>query len=404
MGVSPQSLERARGRVSDRSGFALPTVVFAMVVILLLIVGAFTLADLDAKSSRNRQASARAMLVAEAGLEHALALGRGLLAGQSMGRLLIGSDNSAGGTADNGVLDGYGLSADDAIPAAGRAFGGGTYFVQVLDDPADPVANLLLDGNNQVLLRCRSTMPDGGAAEVNVIVRTIRLPGIAVDGNLEISSAAVISGACGGIHTNGNLSGGGHPTVGTVGSATGTVTLDVSPKQSGAPPLDIPEMDPAAFCPPGGIPKVAGTWTPSSANLVAGNTYCVTGNVDLSVAFGSMGSMRAVSIIASGSIKVPDKPFMRAAHPDGIVLLAGGDIDIQGDAGFQGVVYGGGQCYLSSKPKIIGQLICKNKSPHPGANWVPANLISGDVDITYNCGGMFDQRFRIVAWYPTVGL
>lgn len=405
MGAIPKSrltVGATRPAARADAGIALPSALMAIVLIGILSAAALMMADLNAKSGRSRESATRAMQVAEAGLAHALALGRGPLASQSMTRILLGSDNTAN-TADDGLLIGYGLSSALEIPAAGRAFGGGTYFVTVTDDPADPNGDAKADGNNQVLVTCSSIMADGAGASASTVVRTINLPGIVIDGSVEISGKLNLSGSCGGIHANGDMTGGGEPTVSTLASATGTVSVEVSPKQSGAPYIDVPDLDPALNCPPGGVTVVSGNWVPSASALVAGNTYCVTGNVELSSDFGSLGSMRQVSIIAGGSIKVSAKPFMRANHPDGIVLLAGGDMDIQGDAGFNGLVYGGGQCYVSSKPTIIGQFICKNKSPHPGADYVSSNLISGDAVITFECGGAFNQSWRIMAWYPNFG-
>jgi hypothetical protein len=163
--------------------------------------------------------------------------------------------------------------------------------------------------------------------------------------------------------------------------------------------MDIPDLDPAKFCPPSATRITSALWKPHVMTL--SGTYCVTGNVETQGDAGSMNSMRSVSIIASGSIKVSGKPFFRAAHPDGFVLLAGGDLDLQVSAGLEGIVYCGGQTYVSDKAIIVGQLICKNKSPHPGENWSDKNLISGEATIRYNCSA--NSSYRVVAWYPTLG-
>lgn len=403
MGSASQPFLRAtRARPSrGRAGIALPSALLGLVFMSVLSLAVWTMVDQGAKSGRSRQQAARAMHVAEAGMAHALGLGRGALSSHSLTRILRGSDNVAG-TADDGRLIGYGLPSSDQIPIAGHAFAGGSYSVTVTDDPADTDGNALVDSNNQVRVRCVGTLPDGSSADVSAVVRKIQLPGVVINGNLEISGKLASTGTCGGIHANGNMTGGGQPTVSTLASATGTVSVTVSPKQSGAAPVAVPDLSPATYCVGADFYITAATWKPNASTLAPG-TYCVTGNVEFDGDIATAASPRTVSVIASGTIKVPGKVFLRADHPDGILFLAGGDMDIQGDGGGQGLIYAGGQCYISAKPVYNGQLVCANKSPHPGANLVPANLISGDAVFSYSCTGMFGQNWRIVAWYSNLG-
>jgi hypothetical protein len=213
------------------------------------------------------------------------------------------------------------------------------------------------------------------------------------------------------MHNNGSVTGSGQPTVTAGASATGVIDpATLAPQTEGAPAMFVPDLLPAEHCPAGAtIVPVIGTspWKPGSG--IAAGTYCVTasvfggGNVELDQDFASAATKRAVTIIAAGSIKVSAKPMMKAHHPDGILLLAGGDMNIQGDFEGEGVIFGGGQCYISSKPIITGQLICKNKSPHPGENSVPFNLISGDATIIFDCSTNGFNKRRALFWYPRVG-
>ena len=59
-----------------------------------------------------------------------------------MTRLLKGWDNVAG-SADDGRLTGYNLSADLAIPDTGRLTSWGRFYVQLLDDPAAAIPGLI---------------------------------------------------------------------------------------------------------------------------------------------------------------------------------------------------------------------------------------------------------------------
>jgi hypothetical protein len=113
--------------------------------------------------------------------------------------------------------------------------------------------------------------------------------------------------------------------------------------------------------------------------------------------------MKSVSIIATGAIKIGSKPFIRADQEDGILFLAGGDLDLQGDWGGEGMLYGGGHCYISSKPTINGQIICKSKPDPAGAiDYTDKNLISGDANITFGCYSMLNNRRR-VGWFQRIG-
>jgi hypothetical protein len=386
---------------------------FALVAASILVAGVFAFADLSAKATLNQERATRAMHVAEAGMAHTLGLLRGPLRGYNFTRILRGSDNLIGTPLqrmDDSLMIGtaafpaYALAAADQIPLLGKAFEGGTYYVSVRDDSADTDGDPSADMNGRIRVRCRAVMADGAAAEINAIVGSFPMAGVVTDGSTEISGKPAVSGACGSMHNNGSVTGSGEPTVTAGASATGVIgPATLAPQTEGAPAMFVPDLIPAQHCPPGGLARAGTPWTPSDAQLVNGNTYCVTGDVLLSVDFASSANKRTVSIIASGSIKVSAKPMMKAAHPDGFLLLAGGDIDLQGDFEGEGVIFGGGQCYLSAKPIITGQLICKNKSPHPGDNSVPFNLISGDATIIFDCSTNGFNKRRALFWYPRIG-
>lgn len=397
MGVPPQLSRRAVGIY--RRGLALPTALLGLVLVSVLAIGIHTMSGVQNSSMKNRESSTRAMMLAEAAVVHAAAVVRDTLRTYDYSRLLIGSDNAAG-TWDDGLLIGYGMSGTIAIPAAGKPVSGGSYWVQIIDDPADPAPGALIDGNLRVLMRCTGLTSDNASATIDVVIGAQLFPGIATDGHLEISGKPALLGPCGGIHANGDMTGGGQPTVATKATATGTVTVSVSPKADGQPKLEIPDLNPADHCASADY-TIAGDFVLRSTSPPG--TYCVLGNVTSSGDFGSMGSMKAISIIATGSIQINSKPFIQAAHPDGILLLAGGDLDLQGDWGGEGLLYAGGHCYVSSKPTINGQLVCKSKPDPAGAiDRTDQNLISGDARITFGCSGMFSRR-RQLGWYQWIG-
>src|SRR5688572_27996853 len=93
-----------------RAGIALPAAIAAMMALAVLLAGLLVIVDLNAKTSTNRRSAVRALQVAEAGASHALGLLRGSLGATSYTNLLRGSDGAAS-TADDGLLNGFGLAA-----------------------------------------------------------------------------------------------------------------------------------------------------------------------------------------------------------------------------------------------------------------------------------------------------
>jgi len=398
MGLPAQSHVSAAAPRSDR-GAALIVALVILTVVGIIVAGASIMTSSVIQTGGQRARTTRALQVAEAGLAHALGIVRGPATGVSNANLLAGADNLPN-TADDGRLTGFGLTSGQEIPVAGVNAYGGTYTVQVLDDPADGDGDAFTDLNKQVLIRSTGVLADGSTATVETILAMTEFPALAVDGNLEISANdMVIGGSCGGVHANGNITGGGSPSVTTNFSATGTVVDNMFPQVEYQPALVVPDLFPADYW---GSCNFTHTGTYTLQSSTADGIHCVTGDVISSGDFGSMASMKSITIIATGSIKIGSKPFIRSAHPDGIVLLSGGDMDLQGDFGADGLIYAGAQCYVSSKPTIVGSLICKNRSPHPGSNWVNLNLISGDGNITYNCNSTFGKR-RPRAWSQLIG-
>jgi hypothetical protein len=379
-------------------------------------------------------------------MSHALSLLRGSLKSQNFTRILRGQ-NALAPSGDEGLLigttpppAGYGLLAADEIPAAGKSFQGGTYFVTVLNDPLE--ASTTTDLNGRVLVRCRSVTSDGATAQVEGIVGATPFPAVAANGNVTLSGSAEILGACGGAHANGNISAGGHPIVSTQASATGTATGNFelpngsnAPKLSGQPPVPIPILNPVDHCATadyrlttdgklivvatglqgpntrgwvfaGGPPEVK--WD-LSGNLGQPGTYCVQGNAKVSGNAGTELAPLKMSIIATGSIEVSGNPFMTAEHEDGIMFLAGGDVAISGNPGagaenFQGMIYAAAQCKVSGNPEIFGQLLCANGAQPAGSiNITTTHDMSGNFSLTFDCSANVFNKRRVLYWYPRIG-
>jgi hypothetical protein len=432
--------------MAGRRGIALPSAMFALVAIAVLLAGIFVFADLQAKAVRNRERATRAQHVAEAGVNHALGLLRGSLKSQSFTRILRGSDNLIP-TADDSLFIGWGLAAGDEIPLAGQNYQGHTYFVTIRDDPADGDANAATDLNGRVKLRCRAVTTDGSTAEVEAIIGAVPMPGIATDGNLSFGNSNVISGECGGVHANGNLSSvGGGPVIGTQATSTGTTSGNwrlpdgtPAPALSGQPEVVIPDLNPMNYCagsdfnlnviagvgfvqnmatgvstpsPTGGwtYDPVTQTWTGvGTPTLPAAGTYCAQGNVWLQGSIGSSVSPKPLSILATKSIKVEGTPYIQPDHADGILLMAGGDLYLAGNNttgvnNYQGLMYAAAQCQALGNAKAFGQMLCANGAQPVGAiDWAPSNSVTGNFSLSFDCSGNIFNKRRVLFWYPRVG-
>jgi hypothetical protein len=436
---------KSRAPHNNRRGLALPTAMLTLVAMGVLAAGLFTFADLGAKSVRNRESAARATHVAEAAANHTLGLMRGSLKSQSFSRILKGSDNVIG-TADDSLLIGWGLAAQDQIPLAGQAYQGHTYFVTIRDDTADTDGNPATDMNGRIRVRCRAVTAEGATAEVDAIIGSAPMPAVATDGNLTFGNSNVIAGECGGVHANGNLSSvGGGPTISGQATSTGTTSGNwrrpdgtVAPSLSGQPEVVIPDLNPMNFCAGadytllaggGGILNTAtgllaapgtGGWTwdavtqtwvgTGTPTLPAPGTYCAQANVRLTGNVGSAAVPKSVSILATGSIRVEGTPYIQPDHADGILLMAGGDIYLAGNnttgaMNYQGLVYAAAQCTALGNAKMFGQLLCANAAQPVGATeWTAGNSVTGNFSLNFDCSGNVFNKRRILFWYPRIGV
>ena len=432
------SIRGTAGSPRGRNGAAMASALFAIAVAAILTAGIHWMTRADIRATSNREASVRAMAIAEAGLAHALALVKDSLGDTTMTRLLRGWDGNKLTTDDNGFLVGYNLPTATQIPSTGRTMTGGTYFVRLVDDPAEKDNDPLTDRNTRVVAVCRGETTDGASATINAIVGNASLAGVSVNGDFTISGTTRILGRCGGVHTNGNLNVGTPLTVETRASATGTVSgtirntySEILPPEASAAPVDFPALSAAVECSRADyrlrangtaliiatntvvLPAVLG-WVVSGTlwealSTVTSGTYCVEGNVKISQNIGAAGSPRPLSLIVMGSLEISGSPFLRSEDPNGILFILDGDLKLNGNSNltnvdFSGFIYAGAQCMLSGQVYIEGQLVCRNTANPAGATEFAAqNIISGTTRIEYGCRGFLSQLWRVLAWYPTPG-
>ena len=89
-------------------------------------------------------------------------------------------------------------------------------------------------------------------------------------------------------------------------------------------------------------------------------------------------------------------------------MISGGDIQISGNPssdGYSGLFYARSQCEISGNPTINGQIMCDDEPNALGTDdEVDDNNISGNPTITYDCGGSFGGKRRVISWYQRLGI
>ena len=426
----------------NESGLALIAVLLAMALLTAIGAALTAVGIVEYRTSVNHRSATRALLLADAGATHALALMRGPLAGHSYTDVLLGADGMAD-TEDDGLFVGFDLSSSDVLPDSGIGLGQGRYFVRMVNDDTDPSGDPLTDGNHRFIALCRGETPDGGVAEVRVMLAAPSYPAVAANGDLFVPGTPTItaSGPCGGIHANNVITIDGHPIVdGGVSYSEGVVMSGVIRDSYGnevipryEDPITIDEYLPSDFCddadykledkklitvaPPDTAPiagqkKLGWTWEGSenayvlNATDAVEGTVCADGNVIVRGNLGAAGDPFRITLIASGSIDVGGTPVIMADHPDGILILAGGDVQIGGNAAattpyYRGLVYAGSQCQVNGNPVVDGQILCYDDEEDAGFNnLTDENKINGTPTIQYDCNGV-RRRTLMSSWWES---
>lgn len=426
---------------SEQTGIALVAVLLAMALLTVIGAALTAIGVVEYRASKNHRSATRALLLADAGGVHALALMRGPLSHLSYSQILVGEDGLPG-SGDEGVLAGHGLGDEDALPDTGVILGEGRYFVTMLNDSGDPGGDPFTDENHRVLAVCRGELPDGGRAEVRMMLAAPSFPAIVANGDLLLPGNPDVLGPCAGVHANGNLTANGSPVVDGFVTATGDLNVSgtirdafgfvVTPEYG--PPVDVPEHDPLDYCgaadyvlqggvfiavgPPRQETEITGagvlgwkykagtqTYTLAGSQAVDG-TYCIHGNAEIAGNAGSEGDPLRITLLATGSVKVTGTPKLAADHEDGILIIAAGDVEIGGNASgstpsYSGLVYTGAQCQMNGNPRVDGHILCYDGADPVGAvNLVTENKFNGTPIITYDCSGE-RRRTLVASWWES---
>ena len=394
------------GRATREEGYALPIMVFALVLLGMMGAAGLQSSGDELLSAVAVSNSSQAFYAAEAGLHDAVSVW------------------------NRGAMDTLLANPGDSVVGSWTAIENRCSYQVVYRrvDAGDTDTWLYsLESTGQ------SPGINGGRRRVGIMMRKriVIDAAVAFESDLLISGDPEITGLCGQVHTNGSLDISGSPviagTVTAVGSTNGTAvdTLGNSnPPTAGAPTVVIPDLDPFDYCGDadfvftsagmgtkvstsesfdfsGGGKNWGWKWDDSNNiyqtdddNPEAG-TYCIDGNVEVGTDPGTPGNPLPLTLLTSGSIKMDGNPYLVAAHPDSILIAAKGDLKLNGNPvggnkNFEGLIYGWAQCEMNGNPVLYGQLLCKdNPDPAGSMPLISENKINGNMELTYMCGGFF---------------
>jgi hypothetical protein len=384
-------------RLARRNGFVLLSVIFAMTVMSILALAALTTAGDEFRASRALRESGAALYVAEAGLNEVL---------PACTDTLYGS-----------------LTPGDSVDLGSRTLPNGSTYQAMLRRTDRGTGQLMF----LLTVRGRGARGLAGQRELHLVLRRPNLlPSTAftIGGNIRANSEMNIEGACGGMHVNGWLDQNGTVVVDGDLSLTDSLIGNGAIEDTlgnpvivteGADSVELPQLDPMDYCGEadyilrGGYvitvgspldstellgPKVLG-WTYDHSQDVytvdtsvgVPGTVCTLGNVKV---MGKTIPPLPLSVLATGSVEVGNS-LITADHSDGLLIVAGGDVVMNGigEVGvdnFSGLIYAGSQCELNGNAILGGQLVCRDGPDPVGARDLTTdNAIAGGPTIRFDC-------------------
>ena len=375
-------------RIAAEGGFAFPVVLFALVVLSLFGAAALQRTNDELISGQAMSRSVLALYAAEAGLSTAVS----------------GWDQTA--------LDTLMATPGDSLVSSWTSLANSCQFQTVTrridgGGSSDKFYSVLSTGR----------APDGslGQRQLGLTIRvggTLSGQSMVWGSSVDFVDSPQLDGDCAGLHVNGDIDSDGNVQVnGGPISVTGTASgSSYSPTPiEGAAPVTIPPLTVADFWDDcdyivtnGSAYNVATTTTTSVSNYgwdygsgtyqsteddVPGGTYCFDNDIS---EINKIEGGDPVSILTTGSIRASGNFSIEPAHPDGILMLAEGDIDWSGNptlgtATNEGLVYAGAQCYSDDNPRIYGQLICRDGPNPPGSENYATQMYHKSTRVTYSC-------------------
>lgn len=405
--------------IRNERGVALVVVLIMLSVMTVVGLGITSMGMTATTVTVNARETAGALAIADAGMAHA----KRLLLWQEWTTLNPFLQNVNGVACDGDELSappalplpvGYPAAAADFIPAAGLAFGGGSYQVFVCDDTVtdvDPTTGNLnmdanVDVNRRILVRSIGTGANGATATVEQVFASADVPAVIVNGNILATGNPRFMGAAGAIHANGTLEIAGNPCAQQYYSSVGSVTQSGGSAGGGAG-CSPAQLDSRPDSQPQNVPTInadmykaqADYWLEDNGNVYNGQTgaligglvgwtfnnakkewtsnsnilqgtYWVNGNVTMGGS-PSLGVLPLpLTILAKGYVDIGGSPFTTpdlmatglGTNPVGISVVAGTDLRMAGSSTqvFSGFYHAGHQMNISGSPTINGQMVALN--------------------------------------------
>ncbi len=434
--------------VQNESGAALVIALLLMMVMITLVPTAMQLTTGEMDRTANFTDSRELFYLAEAGLEHS----KSLVETVGVKSVLAGPDNAVSTTPSDSVNDDNGtfnvgtqtsLNGNEysAVP-----FNGKTYYIRAFDnDDGDLDPTIDTDG---LIFLSAVGIADNSTATVQSLVHNppTTAPGaLNVTGDFDISGNTTISGACGDVHTNGDVTLSGILNVSQDFTSSGAYNDSASDtiggdSGGGFNDVPVPLIDPTEFeqyadyklASDGFVYDGAGNFV-HDANvnttgtkwnnwhyellkpgewLLKGNTldasFYVDGNLMTKGVQGSVGNPWMTTLTATGSIEITGTSMSANLRdpndPIGIqnsFMVAGTDIEMSGNSNqtIDGIIWAGEQINLNGDPNILGSVMAYG---NPSVSTlVTSSEISGDVNITYGCGMTIpgtSLEINVVSW------
>jgi hypothetical protein len=408
-----------------------------MVLILSMVPVAMQMTSGEFNRAQNFKESRQAFFVAEAGLEHAKALTEA----SSLRMVLAGPDDfvsaKSGVTADDDDNGTFGVGTQVTRPDGNlydeMTLNGNTYYIRAYDND-DGNANFDVDN---IIILSSVGIVDGITTTVEAEI--YNPPGIPVSavttyGNLAVSGNPTVSGACGSVHSNDDLTLSGSPNITENATATGTYVPGGTVGGTGAggqSAIPIPHLNPSAFeryadytlASNGNVYDAGGTfvssspwngWTYSSPVWQKGGPIAfdaslyVEGDVEITGNAGSPGNPWEITIYATGYIKVSGSltiaNYKNPVDPvdiQNLFFVAGTDVKYNGNAThtIDGIIYAADQLELSGNPTINGAAIAYDATLLEPL--VSSNTITGSVVLNYGCGMTIPNgsvEIKVISW------
>lgn len=293
--------------------------------------------------------------------------------------------------------------------------------------------------NDRVILRAIGYGPNGTVVRIGRIIDTVDSlstttttatvlsnPAFLVNGNLTISGNPGFTGTHGSVHANSNLTISGNPSFSKDATATNTFSVSGNPSiggQSGGgrPVINVPNIQASDYISladyklssSGSVQTlVGGVWTNCSTSACqttgwsySSNTWTISGNSAGSGTFyiegdaqvsgnpngggsGKTATNLALSIIATGSIRISGNPKFTPENDQRIQFVTDKDLTISGNVDLddttmvEGQVMVREQIKLSGNPEFQGRVIVQNVTSTSAD--VIENEVSGNPTMTYN--------------------